>query len=123
MNEPKYTRTNTDAHTYTRTHTHIRTHTYTHTRTDKYTYTYTFTYIYTYAHIWYIYSCSECWALHEAEQQRKHTTAVKMLIWIQGKTRKDRIRNEKFRSEAMVKPITTYITQKRLSWYGQVVRR
>ena len=46
-----------------------------------------------------------------------------MLRWIQGKTRKDRNRNEKFRSDAMVKPITTYVTQKRISWYGHVTRR
>ena len=38
---------------------------------------------------------SECWALHKAEQQRMHTTEMKMLRWIQGKTRKDRIRNKK----------------------------
>ena len=50
---------------------------------------------------------SGCWALHSAEQQRMHTTEMKMLRWIQGKTRKDRIRNEKFRRDAMVKPITT----------------
>ena len=61
--------------------------------------------------------------LHTAEQQRMHTTEMKMLRWIQGKTRKDRIRNEKFRSDAMVKPITTYVTKKRLSWYGHVMRR
>ena len=52
-----------------------------------------------------------------------NTTEMKMLRWIQGKTGKDRIRNEKFRSDAMVKPITTYVTQKRLSWYGHVMRR
>ena len=46
-----------------------------------------------------------------------------MLRWIQGKTRKDRNRNEKSRSDAMVKPITTYVTQKRISWYGHVTRR
>ena len=32
--------------------------------------------------------------LHRAEQQRMHTTDMKMLRWIQGKARKDRIRNE-----------------------------
>ena len=46
-----------------------------------------------------------------------------MLRWIQGKTRKDRKRNEKFRSDAMVKPITTYVAQKRLSLYVHVMRR
>ena len=50
-------------------------------------------------------------------------TDMKMLRWIQGKTRKDRIRNEKFRSDAIVKPITTYVAQKRLSRYGHVMRR
>ena len=52
------------------------------------------------------------------------TTEMKMLRWIQGKTRGDRTRNEKFWSDAMVKPITTvYVTQKRLSWYGHVMGR
>ena len=32
---------------------------------------------------------SECWALHKTEQQRMHTTEMKMLRWIQGKTRED----------------------------------
>ena len=62
-------------------------------------------------------------SLHRAEQQRMHTTEMKMLRWIQSKTRKDRITNEKFRSDAMVKPITTYVIQKRLSWFGHVTRR
>ena len=66
---------------------------------------------------------SECWALHKAEQQRMHTTEMKMLRWIHIKTRKDRIRNEKFRSDAMVKPITTYVAHKRISWYGHMMKR
>ena len=66
---------------------------------------------------------NECWALHRTEQQMMYTTEMNMLRWIQGKTLKYRIRNEKFRSDAMVKPITKYVTQKRLSWYGHVLRR
>ena len=37
---------------------------------------------------------SECWALRKQEEQRLHTTKMKMLRWSQGKTRKDRIKNE-----------------------------
>ena len=62
---------------------------------------------------------SECWALHKAGQQRMHTTEMTILRRIHGKTRIDRIRNEKFRSDA----INTYVAQKRLSWYGHVRRR
>ena len=42
---------------------------------------------------------------------------MNMLRWIQGKTRKDRIRNARSGSDAMVKPKTTYVTQKRISLY------
>ena len=57
-----------------------------------------------------------------SKAKRMHTTEMKILNWIHGKTRKDRIRNEKFRSDAMVEPINTYVTQKRLSWYVRVTR-
>ena len=49
-------------------------------------------------------------------KQRRHTTETNILSWIQGKTRKDSLKNENFRSDAMVKPNTTYITQKSHSW-------
>ena len=57
---------------------------------------------------------SESWALHRVEPQRIHTNETQMLRRIQGKTRYDRIRNEMFKRYAMVKPITIYVTQKRL---------
>ena len=37
---------------------------------------------------------SECWALRKQEEQRLHTTELKMLRWSQGKTSKDIIKNE-----------------------------
>ena len=66
---------------------------------------------------------SESWALHNQEEQRLHTTEMKMLRWSQGKTRKDRIKNETIRGIARVTPIKSVLTQKRLSWYGHVMRR
>ena len=56
---------------------------------------------------------SECWALREQEEQRLHTTEMKMLRWSQGKTRKDRIKNETIRGNAKVTPINSVLTQKR----------
>ena len=48
-------------------------------------------------------------------------TEMKMFRWIQGK---DRIINEKFRNDAMVKPVTNMSPmQKRFSWCGNVMRR
>ena len=66
---------------------------------------------------------SECWALRKQEEQRLHTTEMKMLRWSPGKTRKDRIKNETIRGNAKVTPINSVLTQKRLSWYGHVMRR
>ena len=66
---------------------------------------------------------SECWALRKKEEQRLHTTEMKMLKWSQGKTRKDRIKNETIRGNAKVTPINSVLTQKRLSWYEHVMRR
>ena len=34
---------------------------------------------------------SEFWALRKQEEQRLHTTEMKMLTWSQGKTRKGKI--------------------------------
>ena len=66
---------------------------------------------------------NECWALRKQEEQRLHTTDMKMLRWSQGKTRKGRIKNETIRGNENVSPINSVLTQKRLSWYAHVMRR
>ena len=48
---------------------------------------------------------------------------MKMLRWSQGKTRKDRIKNETIRGNAKVTRIISVLTQKLISWYGHVMRR
>ena len=55
---------------------------------------------------------SECWALRKQEEQRLHTTEMKLLRWSQGKTRKDRVKNETIRGVARVTPIKAVLTQK-----------
>ena len=66
---------------------------------------------------------SECWALGKQEEQRLHTTEMKMLRWSQGKTRIDRIKNEAIRGIARMTPIISVLMQRRLAWYGHVMRR
>ena len=72
---------------------------------------------------WFVHPQAECWALRNQEEQRLHTTKMKMLRWSQGKNRKDRIKNETIRGIARVTPIKSVLTQQRLSWYGHVMRR
>ena len=46
-----------------------------------------------------------------------------MLRWARGKTRLDHIRNEDTRKEAHVKPVETFLENKRLKWFGHCLRR
>ena len=65
----------------------------------------------------------ECWPIRKSDQRRINTTEMKMLRWMQGKTRKDHVRNTTIRENAHVQPINTFLTKKRLSWFGHVQRR
>ena len=47
---------------------------------------------------------------------------MKVLIRIMGKTKFDRIRNDKIRMELNQTPITQRIVEKQLQWYGHVRR-
>ena len=48
---------------------------------------------------------------------------MKMLRWMCGVTRKDRIRNEKIRGTVKVGEISKKMQERRLNWYGHVMRR
>ena len=58
-----------------------------------------------------VYGC-ECCALRKQEEQRIHTTEMKILRWSQGKTRKDRIKNETIRGNSKVAPINSVLKHK-----------
>jgi len=66
---------------------------------------------------------SECWPLKKAQVQRLTVAEMRMLRWICGYTRLDRIRNGVIRDLVKVAPIGDKMRESRLRWFGHVKRR
>ena len=66
---------------------------------------------------------AETWATTKRQEKRIEVTEMRMLRWMCGVTRKDKIRNEHIRRTTRVAQASTKITERRLNWYGHVMRR
>ncbi len=66
---------------------------------------------------------SECWVIKKKDESKLKSTEMRMLRWARGKTRLDHIRNVDIRKEADVKPVATFLENKRLKWFGHCLRR
>jgi hypothetical protein len=66
---------------------------------------------------------SECWATKMRDDRRLHVTEMRMLRWMSGVTRMDRIRNEYIRGSLKVAPVSDKMRSNRLAWYGHVMRK
>ena len=64
-----------------------------------------------------------CWAVKKKDENKLNSAEMRMLGWARGKTRLDHIRNEDNRKEAHVKPVATFLENKRLKWFGHCLRR
>ena len=64
----------------------------------------------------------ECWPTKRHVQQIS-VAEIRMLRWICGHTRRDRVRNDGIRDRLGVAPIEEKLVQHRLRWFGHVQRR
>jgi len=55
--------------------------------------------------------------------QQLSVAEMRMLRWICGHTRRDRVRNDDIRDRLDVAPIEEKLVQQRLRWFGHVQRR
>ena len=66
---------------------------------------------------------SECWPLKKAQVQRLMVAEMRMIRWMCGFTRLDKIRNGVIRGLAEVASIEEKMRESRLRWFGHVKRR
>ncbi|KAG5594321.1 hypothetical protein H5410_035553 [Solanum commersonii] len=66
---------------------------------------------------------AECWPVKNAHVQKLHVAEMRMLRWMCGHTRSDKIRNEVIREKVGVASVVDKLREARLRWFGHVRRR
>jgi hypothetical protein len=66
---------------------------------------------------------AECWPTKRRHVQQLSIAEMRMLRWICGNTRRDRVRNDDIRERLGVTPVEEKLVQHRLRWFGHIQRR
>ena len=66
---------------------------------------------------------TETASMKKAEEKKMDVAEMKMLRWMSGVTREDRIRNDYVRGSTKVTELSKKIQEGRLRWYGHLLRR
>jgi hypothetical protein len=66
---------------------------------------------------------AECWPTKRRHVQQLSVAEMRMLRWICGHTRKDRVRNNDIRERLGVAPVEEKLVQHHLRWFGHMQRR
>ncbi|VFQ65974.1 unnamed protein product [Cuscuta campestris] len=66
---------------------------------------------------------SECWAVKKTHVRHLHAAEMRMLRWMCGKTKLDRISNEVIRRQVGMAPVEDKLWEARLRWFGHVRRQ
>ena len=65
---------------------------------------------------------SETWAVKKTQEKKMNIAEMRMLRWMCGVTRRDRIRNEHIRGTVKVAELSSKMQERRLNWYGHIMR-
>ncbi|KAL6544202.1 hypothetical protein OROGR_010699 [Orobanche gracilis] len=65
----------------------------------------------------------ESWAVKQCHVQKMNVAEMRMLRWMCGHTKKDRLKNEVIRENVRVASIEDKMMENRLRWFGHVRRR
>ncbi|XP_070046656.1 uncharacterized protein LOC142169634 [Nicotiana tabacum] len=66
---------------------------------------------------------AECWPFKKSHVQKMSIAEMRMLRWMCGHTRKDKIRNKVIRDKVGVASVEDKLRELRLRWFGHVRRR
>ena len=66
---------------------------------------------------------AETWAMKKAPEKKVDVAEMRMLRWMSGVTKLDRIIHERIRGTRKVGEISKKVLESRLKWYGHVLRR
>ncbi|XP_070007264.1 uncharacterized protein [Nicotiana sylvestris] len=66
---------------------------------------------------------TECWPVKNSHIQKMKVAEMRMLRWMCGHTRMDKIRNEDIREKVGVAPMEDKMREVRLRWFGHIQRR
>ena len=69
-----------------------------------------------------LYSC-ETWPMKRAQERRMEVAEMRMLRWMCGVTKRDRIKNNLIRGTVKVAEVSKKLQERRLQWFGHVMRR
>ncbi|KAM3395226.1 hypothetical protein P3S68_004231 [Capsicum galapagoense] len=64
----------------------------------------------------------ECWLVKNSHVQKKKVAEMRMLRWMCGFTKADRVRNETIREKVGVVSVEDKLREVRLRWFGHVMR-
>ena len=66
---------------------------------------------------------AEAWPIKKTQEKKLDVAEMRMLRWMCGVTKMDRIRNERIRGTTKVVESSKKVQERRLQWYGHIKRR